>query len=358
MRRLYTVSATQDGIPRRGVDHHYNTVRLLTPRTLCTETDGEAFKQDVYYGLDFVTEDLLRSVLLYSVDKPIHFPVLCNCNLLVKDHKLIRLQTCSNAQRSHNFLLRLERRKRHEWVEVDLTSFLQPFIGLHKGSLHMVFNYWCVRPDQSHPNLTRGRDGDDNPLKLSLMAPSLLLFLNDTRGQAHQRWYDETELNVHPRLGQVQSLAKAPSHQSRELVRRSSSRSIRKRRGPKRRGLVKAPQNIHRFPWLQHPKEECQLHDFRLAFSQLRWDHWIIAPHNYNPRFCRGSCPRALGHRYGSPVHTLVQNILFEKGNSPIPQPSCVPSGYNPLSVLTLENDGSVTYKEYEDMIATACTCR
>ncbi|CAO2642975.1 Growth/differentiation factor 9 [Lemmus lemmus] len=95
-----------------------------------------------------------------------------------------------------------------------------------------------------------------------------------------------------------------------------------------------------------------------MSFSQLKWDNWIVAPHRYNPRYCKGDCPRAVRHRYGSLVHTMVQNIIYEKLDPSVPRPSCVPGRYSPLSVLTIEPDGSIAYKEYEDMIATRCTCR
>ncbi|XP_067851903.1 growth/differentiation factor 9 [Heptranchias perlo] len=355
MKRLYTMSATQDGIPKRPADHRYNTVRLLTPRAESRDTK-EAFEQDVFYGLGPVSsrEQLLRSVLLYSVNKSAYFPILCHCNLTIQDPALLSDQMCSNTLSSHNFRLRFERRKRHKWAEVDLASFLQPFVGPHRGNLHIVFNYICAKPGQQRG----GRAIAGGALNLTLMAPSLLLFLNDTREQAHHSWLP-VKLSTQSTLGRVERVKKGAFKGNGDTVVRV--RSNRRRRGPSGDELGNTPgfsidlQKARRF---QYPDHECQLHDFRLSFSQLRWDRWIIAPHDYNPRYCKGSCPRALSHRYGSPVHTLIQNILYEKVDSSIPRPSCVPSKYNPLSVLTLENDGSIVYKEYEDMIATTCTCR
>ncbi|XP_067899131.1 growth/differentiation factor 9 [Heterodontus francisci] len=355
MKRLYTMSATQDGIPKRPADHRYNTVRLLAPRA--QSRNGEVFEQDLFYGLGPVIsrEQLLRSVLLYSVHKPASSPILCRCNLTVQEAAPVPGQTCSSAHRSHTFRIRFERRKRHQWVEVDLASFLQPFVGPHRGDLHMVFNYQCTKAGQQGKGpAVRGLS--DGTLEWTLPAPSLLLFLNDTREQAHQSWLP-VELG-----GRAERPKKSSLNGKRETV--VAVRSVRRRRGPEADGLGNVPtvstrlQKARRFPRFQYPDHECQLYDFRLSFRQLRWDRWIIAPHNYNPRYCKGSCPRALSHRYGSPVHTLIQNILYEKVDSSIPRPSCVPSKYNPLSVLTLENDGSIVYKEYEDMIATTCTCR
>ncbi|XP_078267166.1 growth/differentiatio [Rhinoraja longicauda] len=333
MKKLYTVSATQDGTPKRPTEHPYNTVRLLAPRALSHSTQ-EALKQDVVYGLGLVTsrEQLLRSVLLYSDTQSASFPILCSCNVTVRDPETPSDQTCPGSLRSHTFRVQLERRKRPVWVEVDLASFLQPLLVPHLDNLHMVFTYLCTRA------------GTGAPLKPNLSPPSLLLFLNDTRVRPSHTW-----LPVH--------LSGQPGPGKR--VHGGSGRSARRRRGPK--GVGQEVDNSLaplRHPRLQYHDQDCQLHDFRLSFSQLRWDRWIIAPHNYNPRYCKGSCPRALGHRYGSPVHTLVQNILYEKVDSAVPRPSCVPSKYNPLSVLVLEGDGSIVYKEYKDMIATTCTCR
>ncbi|XP_078087817.1 growth/differentiatio [Mustelus asterias] len=323
MKRLYTKSATQDGIPKRPADRRYNTE---WPINAGRPPSCRVFEQDVFYGLDPVTagEELLRSVLLYSVDNKSSFPQLCSCNLTVQERSPLSGQTCSSPLRSYSFGIRLEGRKRQKWVEVELASFLSPFLGPRRGALHIVFTYRCVRGARRRGgNRSRAlRPGG------ALRAPSLLLFLNDTREQVGQSWL--------------------PSQPGVQLPGRKG-KAARRRRAPER----ELPQL--RFP---DPDQECQLYDFHLSFSQLSWDRWIIAPHQYNPHYCKGGCPRALSHRYGSPVHTLIQNILYEKVDSSVPRPSCVPSKYNPLSVLTLENDGSIVYKEYEDMVATTCTCR
>ncbi|XP_072120606.1 growth/differentiation factor 9-like [Mobula birostris] len=345
MKRLYTVAATQDGIPRRLGGHPYNTVRLLIPRAQSRST--QVFKQDVLYGLAPVTsqERLLRSVLLYSVTKSAYSPVLCTCNLTVREPYSDQMCSESDSLRSHSFHVQFGRRNRHKWVEVDLASFLQPFVRPQRGNLHVVFSYKCTKAGQPYGNRT-------GVSELTLVPPSLLLFLNDTRAQTRHSWFS-MEMGEQSRVGRVHGLKSL-----------STGNGVRDLKSNRRRGPRSDPEGLfhartaRRYPQFQYPDQECQLHDFRLSFSQLRWDRWIIAPHNYNPRYCKGSCPRALGHRYGSPVHTLIQNILYEKVDSTVPRPSCVPSKYNPLSVLTLESDGSIVYKEYEDMIATMCTCR
>lgn len=218
-------------------------------------------------------------------------------------------------------------------------------------------------------NLTceRGQGQDssawDKPFNVTLLVPpSLLLYLNDTSAQAYHGWYS---LRYKRRPSQRADQNGGLSVCSKGKGSAEGVRSSRHRRGWEtvslalNKTLVPTSLNLSEyFKQFVFPQHECELHDFRLSFSQLKWDNWIVAPHRYNPRYCKGECPRAVGYRYGSPVHTMVQNIIHEKLDSSVPRPSCVPAKYSPLSVLTIEPDGSIAYKEYEDMIATQCTCR
>ncbi|MBW01048.1 Growth/differentiation factor 9, partial [Eschrichtius robustus] len=219
----------------------------------------------------------------------------------------------------------------------------------------MSVSVTCVKDQLQHPSV------QDSPLNVTLLAaPSLLLYLNDTSAQAYHRWYSlryktrpsqgpdhKRELSAYP-MGEEAAEGVSRHRRDQETVGSELKKP-----------LVPASFNLSEyFKQFLFPQNECELHDFRLSFSQLKWDNWIVAPRKYNPRYCKGDCPRALGHRYGSPVHTMVQNIIHEKLDSSVPRPSCVPAKYSPLSVLAIEPDGSIAYKEYEDMIATKCTCR
>ncbi|XP_040260936.1 bone morphogenetic protein 15 [Bufo bufo] len=105
-------------------------------------------------------------------------------------------------------------------------------------------------------------------------------------------------------------------------------------------------------------KSHCSLHPFWVSFHQLGWDHWIIAPHRYNPGYCKGDCPRLLHSGYNSPNHAIIQNFINQVVDANVPRPSCVPYSYGPISVLMIEPGGNILYKEYENMIAESCTCR
>ncbi|XP_075042149.1 bone morphogenetic protein 15 [Mixophyes fleayi] len=105
-------------------------------------------------------------------------------------------------------------------------------------------------------------------------------------------------------------------------------------------------------------KNHCSLRPFWVSFHQLGWDHWIIAPHRYNPGYCKGDCPRLLHSGYNSPNHAIIQNFINQVVDGNVPRPSCVPYSYGPISVLMIEPGGNILYKEYENMMAESCTCR
>lgn len=103
---------------------------------------------------------------------------------------------------------------------------------------------------------------------------------------------------------------------------------------------------------------QCSLHPYKVSFHQLGWDHWIIAPRLYTPNYCKGICTGVLPYGLNSPNHAIIQSLVNELVNRSVPQLSCVPYKFLPMSILLIEANGSILYKEYEGMIAQSCTCR
>lgn len=310
--------------------------------------------QDISYSLNRVRaqEHLLKSVLLYSLDHSHAASLTSHCYLYMKEqmpsdeHMCLSFPSSQHSVTPISFHFQVNRASHHKWVEVDVTPFLHPLIQGHKKEIHLLINLTCLNDEP-------GRHTPRNLVELTHMAPSLLLYLNDTSELAYQRG------STHTRLGEIRS-----NHWGENIQSQYYGSSIQRLKWRDRRSAANTTRSLKSstesgpLPKFEHPTDDCDLYDFRVSFSQLRLDHWIIAPSKYNPRYCKGVCPRVVGHIYGSPVHTMVQNIIYEKLDSSVPRPSCVPSEYDPLSVLTIENDGSIAYKEYEEMIATKCTCR
>ncbi|KAE8614571.1 hypothetical protein XENTR_v10008222 [Xenopus tropicalis] len=359
MKRLYKMSATKEGFPRLHKNPVYNTVRLFTPRTECKpererEINGGMQSLDLTFSVDRVSavEQLLQSLLLYSVSKRFSSSnITCTCSLEILGYEL-QSTVCPRAPQSFHFQLR----KRQRWVEIDVTSILQPFISNKRQNIHLGLNFTCMKNNKHYDFATTG------PFKMTRSPPSLLLYLNDTSNKAYHRriMHDIAEQPLYYPVGRIPSIL-ADDEGNLKLQQMS-----RRRRNHDYEAILEENTTVvpHTFNFSEYLKQfvyshnECELHRFRLSFSQLNWDKWILAPHRYSPDYCKGVCPRIVGHRYGSPVHTIVQNIIYEKVDSSIPRPSCVPSEYRPMSVLTIEPDNSIAYKEYQDMIATKCTCR
>ncbi|KAF2980977.1 hypothetical protein EK904_000923 [Melospiza melodia maxima] len=188
MKRLYRLSATRDGIPRAQRGRLYNTVRLFTPCWECEHSPaplakGDAHSVDLLFSLDRVTalEHLLKSVLLYSFDTsvPISSSITCVCHLSLKEHDFSS-QVCPSISHSLAFSLHSDVRKR-KWVEMDVTSFLRPLIATNRRNVHMALNFTCLMGDP------QGSTKLGKAMNVTLVPPSLLLYLNDTSEQAYHR---------------------------------------------------------------------------------------------------------------------------------------------------------------------------
>ncbi|KAM8910937.1 growth/differentiatio [Spinachia spinachia] len=329
----------------------YNTVRLIKPQDEClAESNKGNFMQDLSYSLDQVRgkELLLKSALLYNFDHAAPVNSVCYLSLGEQDHSN-QCPLCPEVHHAVNFTVGTDSKSSRNWVEVNVAMFLRPLLKFQKN-LRLLINITCPKEQRARD------DGRKTPLKFTLMSPLLLLYLHDTSRNAHQPFQVNAKADQRP-----DTVAKAYNDQMDIKQEQSVGRKRRWKRESRKskqgdKGLdIQLPELLSSS---EFQTSDCALYDFRVRFSQLKLDHWIVFPPKYNPRYCRGICPRTIGFFYGSPVHTMVQNIIYEKLDSSVPRPSCIPSHYSPLSVMIFEEDGSYVYKEFEDMVATRCTCR
>ncbi|XP_070595421.1 growth/differentiation factor 9 isoform X2 [Erythrolamprus reginae] len=355
MSQLYKMFATKEGVLKDHKRHLYNTVRLVTPHAECKHptTNGDLHSIDLFFNLDGVTasEHLLKSALLFSFDEPVSTAsnLTCVCNVAVQESDTSS-QACTNVPPA--MALNLDLEHRHKWIEIDLPTILHPWILTKKRKLHMAMNFTCLKNEHS-----RNSEYFFNVAQKSFF---LLLYTIDTSDHTYHGW---NFLQVRENLT-LSSFKKGPFTVPSEEARKGLKQGIAPRQRREEDGKMKNTPPVPIFNISQYykqfsfPQNECELHSFWLEFSQLNWDKWIIAPHRYNPHYCKGDCPRVVGHRYGSPVHAVIHNIMREKLDSSLPELSCIPADYSPLSVLKVEADGSIVYQEYQNMIAKTCTCR
>ncbi|NXE40966.1 BMP15 protein, partial [Ptilorrhoa leucosticta] len=296
MLNLYRRATDREGRPRHSLGT--NTIRLVQASFHGGQPwAGRWYLQALTYHLEGQpeAEHLLRATVVYLPSLSLaHGRLLCALELVV-------------AGEAPRVLLSPTARPRHGWAEVDVT----PYLVLGNSSMgNLALQHVCVQAGRAG-----GHDASVAPSH-----PFLLLYLNDTQAglappaaEPHRHRRDTGTL----------------SHDLPNYLREQGGE-----------------------------KSDCSLRPFPVSFAQLGWDHWIIAPHRYNPRYCKGTCPHLLRYDYHAPNHAVVQSFVHQLVDANVPWPSCVPYHYSPISVLMIERNGGILYKEYENMIAESCTCR
>ncbi|XP_005992965.1 bone morphogenetic protein 15 [Latimeria chalumnae] len=371
MLKLYRRSADHEGRPRAHRTVGSNTVRLLKPLYNTThhgtgenkfilplmysepsleqflevehlthasiksnrQNTGPWHTQTIEYNLEILPEmeHLVKAAIIYSQTFSSH--VSCRIWLFLESSEDLKL-TNSTTGFFQDAALNVSFTPGKKWVEVDISSHILPSARTLGNRLQLQLSSTCTKlRETSHFFEKRRRQ------KLVLLqAPALLLHLNDTQRSAYRRKADDN--NREPFMENVMTLeGHRLSRKTRQVGNIGSDLPSYLRKNAVTRN-------------------ECKLHSFRVSFHQLGWDHWIIAPHRYNPKYCKGDCPRILHYGYNSPNHAIVQNFINELVDQNVPRPSCVPYKYQPISVLMVEGNGNILYKEYEDMVAQSCTCK
>ncbi|KAM9741880.1 growth/differentiatio isoform 2-T2 [Menidia menidia] len=158
-------------------DEMYNTIRLINPQDEClAQSNEESFTQDLSYSLEQVREkeQLLKSALLYRSEHNCAGPVHSVCILSIKERERSdQCKLCPGIQRTVNFTARTEGNLRN-WLEVDITSFLEPLVKFQRNNIHLLVNISCSEEQRSRSSDCRG------PLEFTLRSPPLILYLNDT----------------------------------------------------------------------------------------------------------------------------------------------------------------------------------
>ncbi|KAG8448087.1 hypothetical protein GDO86_015251 [Hymenochirus boettgeri] len=314
MMELYRKSADGDGRPRTGRPAGA-AVRLVRPFKLASfVTEDHWLTKTFMFNIQGLenTEQLLRSTVMHPLG--FHLGRICySCTVDLVPNANLAFKTRIPAGR-------------RMWAETDVTSHIKPMM---EGSKKTLYLKMICRKDRKRPLKQLAVS--------SSTIPFLLLYLKQT----------------------LHSSTRVKIMATGEPENDVSSKSVpdMNKRKPRQAGTIGI--KLPRFPNQSgQSKNQCVLRPFWVSFHQLGWDHWIIAPHRYNPGYCKGDCPRLLHSGYNSPNHAIIQNFISQVVDGSVPRPSCVPYSYGPISVLMIEPGGNILYKEYENMMAKSCTCR
>ncbi|XP_003640322.1 bone morphogenetic protein 15 [Canis lupus baileyi] len=325
MLELYQRSADARGHPRENRTIGATMVRLVRPlANIARPLRGPWHIKTLDFPLrpNRVAYQLVRAIVVYRHQlylAPFHL----SCHVEPWIQQSLTNHFPSSGRGSSNPSLMSK-----AWTEMDITQHVRQRIWNHKGRRVLQLRLMCQQQKGSEI-LELQWHGTS-----SLDTAFLLLYFNDTHKSVRKATF-------HPRVLEG-------------FIEKDSSLLRRARQAGSITSGVPSSSRDHDGP----KSNQCSLHPFQVSFHQLGWDHWIIAPHLYTPNYCKGACPRVLHYGLNSPNHAIIQNLVNELVDQSVPQPSCVPYKYVPISILLVEANGSILYKEYEDMIAQSCTCR
>ncbi|XP_059535291.1 bone morphogenetic protein 15 [Myotis daubentonii] len=326
MLELYQRSADVHGHPRENRTIGATMVRLVRPlANVARPLRGPRHIQTLNFPLkpNQVAYQLVRATAVYRHQLHLAgFHLSCHVEPWVQKSPTNGFPSSGRGSSKPSLLS-------EAWTEMDITQHVQQRLWNHKRHRILRLRFMCQRQkgSEGHELLWQGT----SPLDTAF----LLLYFNDTHKSVRK--------------------AKLLPGGLEEFMERDSSLLLRRAR---QAGSIKSkipdPSQKHDGP----ESNQCSLHHFQVSFHQLGWDHWIIAPNLYTPNYCKGACSRVLHYGLNSPNHAIIQNLVNELVNQSVPRPSCVPYKYAPISILMVEANGNILYKEYENMIAQACTCR
>ncbi|XP_047572328.1 bone morphogenetic protein 15 [Lutra lutra] len=326
MLELYQRSADARGQPRENRTIGATMVRLVRPlANVARPLRGPWHIKTLDFPLrpNQVAYQLVRAIVVYRHElHRAHFHLFCHMQPWLQKSQTNHFLSSGRGFSKPSFLSKA-------WTEVDITQHVRQRLWNPKGRRVLRLRFMCQYQKGSEI-LELQWHGTS-----SLDTAFLLLYFNDTHESVQKT-------KLHPR-----GLEKFMGRDSSLLLRRARQADRIISGVPGLSGEQDSPQS-----------KKCSLQPFQVSFHQLGWDHWIIAPYLYTPNYCKGSCPRVLHYGLNSPNHAIIQNLVNELVDQSVPQPSCIPNKYVPISILLVEANGSILYKEYEDMVAQSCTCR
>ncbi|KAJ8923596.1 hypothetical protein NQ315_010175 [Exocentrus adspersus] len=107
---------------------------------------------------------------------------------------------------------------------------------------------------------------------------------------------------------------------------------------------------------------ECCRESLYISFADIGWDDWIIKPEGYNAYFCRGSCITASAMTLSATQHnSILQKVMYgqnrRRGARPELTPCCAATQFQPLQLVYMHSNKTLTTKLLSNMIVETCGC-
>ncbi|XP_074597299.1 bone morphogenetic protein 7-like [Brevipalpus obovatus] len=104
-------------------------------------------------------------------------------------------------------------------------------------------------------------------------------------------------------------------------------------------------------------RRSCQRRSLFVAFKELGWQKWIIAPDGYQAFYCDGQCSFPLNAHMNATNHAIIQTLVHLMDPSQVQEPLCAPTQLSSIMVLYFDDTSNVILKKYKNMVVQACGC-
>lgn len=247
--------------------------------------------------------------------------------------------------------------KYHGWVTLNVTDVLKDWANNQSeftNSSGSSINFELYALDAKEKKIKPSRYGllnlDDVPNELN---PYLVvyLFTRDAPRRSKETITSyATESQLKSYIEELRAadypLSITPDGRHRRSLKQTPSPSVKSHDKPSNRTKFRNPYHV----------KFCNKHPFYVSFTDLKWNDWIIAPDGFEAYHCAGRCPFPLPATLNSTNHAIVQ-MLAHLLTPSIPEPCCVPSRLQPITVLYYDDFANVVLKKYRNMIVQSCGC-
>lgn len=162
---------------------------------------------------------------------------------------------------------------------------------------------------------------------------------------------------VHDRMSQSLHLDQNRHRRStdEERMERRRKKKERQLRNERRQELQR--QREAKLAQKSADRGPCRVVEMQVDFQNIGWSKWILYPTNFNAKRCAGHCSGPLEAIHNPSNHAVMQDLIRMKMPGRAPEPCCIPTRLQPLSMLYVE-DGTIVVRHHEEMVADECGCR
>lgn len=271
-------------------------------------------------------------------------------------------------------LLRPIEEYHHQQVEERRTEGVSKLIDTHvvdvRDSGWLSFDvfpatdHWLKHPKQNYGLLVtftdyRGRRRSPHS-RLVVVKPELSHVQSDSEPEVDSVWHEVQPLLItysseqHVEKHHLLSKSKSANRVKRHHENQQQQQQQRKNGGGRRQRAKSAKK---KYKNSAKRRRFCSRHPLYFDFKDMGWGDWIVAPPGYQGFYCSGECTYPMAQHLNATNHAIIQSLVNSVNPAVVPEPCCVPTDLNSITLLYMDQHDRVVLKSYSDMVVEGCGC-